>query len=140
MLGCATLHQLEDDEGKPWLVHNFVFMKSIRTTVCSYRSLFAGEKRAARPTASVFSISLSDFGFLKSDGRFRIWTSFLNCWHRAFCWKRKQREEVKQSYPRSTTNNFTILYNPVEWLQFFLLPSTEEHTASITLLSNDLHC
>lgn len=74
MLGKATLPQLEDGEGKPWFVHNSVFsQKSIRTTMCSYRVLFSGEKRAARPSASLFgSRSLSGFGFLKSDGRFRI--------------------------------------------------------------------
>lgn len=48
-------------------------------------SLESGLKSASRPSCSLVSKSLSGFGFLKSDGRFRMCTSFLNCWHRAVC-------------------------------------------------------
>lgn len=69
------LPQLQDGEGNPGLhtlIPSSVSMKSITATMCSYRVLFSGEKRAARPNASLFCTSLSGFGFLKSDGRFRI--------------------------------------------------------------------
>lgn len=74
MLGRAELLQLEDAEGNPGLYTQLfsVSMKSIRTTMCSYRVLFSGEKSASRPTASLLCTSLSGFSFLKSDGRFRI--------------------------------------------------------------------
>lgn len=48
-------------------------------------SLESGLKSASSPSCSLVSKSLSGFGFLKSDGRFRMCTSFLNCWHRAVC-------------------------------------------------------
>lgn len=57
---------------------------------CLYRALFSGENRDARPSASLSRTSLSCLGLLKSDGRLRICTSFLNCSHRAFCGRKKK--------------------------------------------------
>lgn len=148
MFGWATLWGGESPVCTHTVSPVFSQCESVRTAAWSYRVLFSGVKRAARPSASLFSTSLSDFGFLKSDGRFRIWTSFLNCWHRAFCWQGTKREEVKQSHPRSTRKNFIRLHSPVELLLclflvfffFFCCPAQKIYnTVRITLLSNDLH-
>ena len=105
-----------------------------------YRASFSGAKRAARPTVSLLWISFSGFGFLNSDGRFRIWTSFLNCWHRAFCWQGTGRGEVKQSNPRHTTRNFIWFFSTVELLHIFCRCTQRIYsTARNPLLSNDLH-
>lgn len=65
-----------------------VFKCEVQRRSCTWPECYfleSGPKSASRPRCSVVSKSLSGFGFLKSDGRFRMCTSFLNCWHRAVC-------------------------------------------------------
>lgn len=107
----GSTRRLKDGEGKPWFV--YITLSSVWSPLelpCFYRALFSGEKRAARPNGSVVNVSFSGFCFLKRDGRFRIWTSFLNCWQRAFCWQgreRKREERLKTAIPGRT--------NFIEW-------------------------
>lgn len=93
---------------------------------CLYRALFSGENRDARPSASLSRTSLSCLGLLKSDGRLRICTSFLNCSHRAFCGRKKR--EVKHRHP------FIGLFSSVEVLRIFCCRAQKIYSACCWLM------
>lgn len=57
------------------------------------KSLIQGSKMVARPPSSLSSTSVSSIGFvfLKSEGRFLMWTSLRNCSPKGFCGKQRRR-------------------------------------------------